>query len=346
MSEQDKDALKSSNDIPPRLALLQMITGFWVSQAIYVSAKLGIADMLKDGPKSCFELAKSTNVSSRELFRLLRFLASLNVFAEDEEGNFKLTPLAANLQSDVPGSLRAMAIMYGEEIYQAWGNVFHSIKTGETAFDHIYQCSHFQYLAQNPEASTVFNQAMTEFTRQESNVVISTYDFSQYKIIVDVGGGYGSFMAAILTANPKLDGILFDLPQVIEGAKAHIESAGVTGRCTIRGGDFFESIPEGGDVYICKNIILNWDDEQCVTILKNCRHSMSENSKLLVIEAVIPPRNIASFSKMLDLHMLVVNGGRGRTEAEFRKLFTAAGFKLSTIISTQSPTSIIEGIPI
>lgn len=341
-----QDNFKSSNDIPPRLALLQMITGFWLSQAIYVSAKLGVADMLKDGPKSCDELAKSAEVSSRELFRLLRFLASLNIFAEDEEGRFELTPLAANLQSDVPGSLRAMAIMFGEEIFQAWGDVLHSIKTGETAFDHIYKSGHFQYLAQHPEAATVFNQAMTEFTRQESNAVITAYDFSHFEKVVDVGGGQGSFLASILKANPKLNGVLFDLPQVIEGAKGYIEAAGLMGRCTISGGDFFETIPDGGNVYIFKNIILNWDDEQSVTILKNCRRSMTEHSKLLVVEAVIPPRNVPSFSKLLDLHMLVVTGGRGRTEAEFIALFTAAGFKLANIISTQSPTSVIEGVPI
>lgn len=177
---------KNSNDVPPRLALLQMITGFWISQAIYVAAKLGIADLLKDGPKSSDELAESAETCPRELFRLLRFLASVGVFAEVEDGCFELTPLAACLQTGVPGSLRSLAIMYGEETYQAWGDVLHSIRTGETAFDHVYKSGVFQYLAQHPEAAAVFNEAMTEFTTQESTAVNTAYDFSKFDKVFDV----------------------------------------------------------------------------------------------------------------------------------------------------------------
>ena len=341
-----QDDVKNTNDVSPRLALLQMITGFWISQAIYVAAKLGIADLLKDGPKSCDALAEAVDVSSRQLFRLLRFLASLDIFAEGEDGRFELTPLATGLQSEISGSLRAMAVMYGEEIYQAWGSVLHSIKTAQTAFEHIYGSGHFQYLAQHPEAASIFDQAMTEFSHQEAAAVITAYDFTPFEKVVDVGGGQGSFLTAILEANPKLKGVLFDLPQVLEGANRHFETTGFSGRYDLVGGDFFASIPGEGDVYILKNIILNWDDERCVHILRNCRQAMTERSKLLVIEAVIPIGNAPSFSKRLDLHMLVVTGGRGRTEAEFKVLFEAAGFKLATIIPTQSPTSVIEGIPV
>lgn len=338
--------LKNSNNVPPKLALLQMTTGFWISQAIYVAAKLGIADMLRDSPKSSDELAYLTGTLPRELYRLLRFLASVNIFAEDEDGRFGLTPLAEGLQTGVPGSLSAMAIMYGEEIYRAWGDLLHSIRTGETAFDHVYKCGHFQYLAQHPEAAVVFNQAMTEFTDQESTAILSAYDFAPFDKVVDVGGGQGSFIAAVLKANTKLKGVLFDLPQVIEGATESIKAAGCGDRCEVSGGDFFASVPGGGDVYIFKNILLNWDDEQSVAILKTCRRAMPESGKLLVIEAVIPSGNVPSFSKLLDLHMLVVTGGHGRTEAEFQTLFTAAGFRLTNITPTQSPTSVIEGVPI
>lgn len=188
---------------------------------------------------------------------------------------------------------------------------------------------------------------MTEFTTQESTAVITAYDFSKFDKVVDVGGGQGSFIAAILKANSRPKGVLFDLPQVIEGAKGHIEAAGLADRCKVIGGDFFESVPSGSDVYILKNIIVNWDDERSVALLKNCHRDMAENGKLLVIEvSVISPRNVPSFSKLFDLHMLVMTGGRGRTEAEFRALFAAAGFKLTNIIPTESPVSIIQGVRI
>ncbi len=340
-----QDNPKSSTEVPPRTALLQMITGFWVSQAIYVAAKLGIADLLKDGSKSSDALAKSVKSSPKELLRLLRFLSSVGIFAENEDGCFELTPLAACLQTGVPSSLRSLSIMYGEETYQAWGGLLHSIKSGETAFDHVYKSGVFQYLAQHPDSAAVFNQAMTEFTEEESTAVSTAYDFSKFDRIVDMGGGQGSFLAAILRNNVKPMGVLFDLPQVIKRAKDHIEAAGLADRCQVIGGDFFGSIPTGGDAYILKNVLVNWDDEQAFALLKNCHHAMAENGKLLVIEiSVISPKNTPSFGKLFDLHMLVMTGGRGRTEVEFRTLFAKAGFKLTNIIATESPVSIIEGI--
>jgi hypothetical protein len=324
-----------------------MITGFWISQAIYVAAKLGIADLLKEGPKSNDELAISAGASPRELYRLLRFLASVGVFSEIEDGYFEMTPLAAGLQTGVPGSLRSLAIMYGEETYQAWGDLLHSVKTGETAFSHTYKSGVFQYLAQHPESASVFNHAMTEFTVQESTAVMTAYDFSDLDRVVDVAGGQGLFIADLLKSNPKLKGVLFELPQVIKGAKGHIETAELTDRCEVIGGDFFESVPNGGNAYILKNILVNWDDERSVALLKNCHHAMVENGKLLVIEvSVISPKNVLSFGKLFDLHMLVMTGGRGRSEVEFRALFAAAGFKLTNIIPTESPVSIIEGVRI
>ncbi len=342
-----QDDFMNLSDVQSRSALLQMITGYWTSQAIYVAAKLGIADLLKDGPKSCDILAKSTETSQRELFRLLRYLASIGIFAEVEDTFFELTPLAAYLQSETPSSLRSLVIYYGEETYRPWGSILHSIKTGETAFNQVHSSGVFQYFAQHPESAAVFNQAMTEYTAEESIAVINAYDFSKFDKIVDVGSGQGSFMATILKANDKPKGILFDLPQGVGGAKKHLETANIMDRCEIIEGDFFESIPSGGDAYIFKNIFVNWDDERCIDILKNCHHAMAENGKLIIVEvSVISPKNAPSFSKLFDLHMLVMTGGRGRTEAEFQALFAATGFNLTNIIPTESPVSIIEGVRI
>ncbi len=345
MSTQDDS--RSLSDIQARSVLLQMITGYWTSQAIYVAAKLGIADLLKSGPKSCELLAEFTQTSQRELFRLLRSLASIGIFAEVEDAFFELTPLATYLQSETPSSLRSLVIYYGEETYQPWGSLLHSIKTGETAFNHVHKGGVFQYFAQHPESAAIFNQAMTEYSVEEVNAVINAYDFSKFDKIVDVGGGQGSFIATILKANDKPKGVLFDLPQGIKGAKKHLETAGLMGRCEIIAGDFFESIPGSGDAYIFKNIFVNWDDERCIDILKTCHHAMAENGKLVIIEvSVISSKNAPSFSKLFDLHMLVMTGGRGRTEAEFQALFAATGFKLTNIIPTESPASIIEGVRI
>lgn len=327
-----------------RAALLQMITGFWTAQAVYVAARLGIADLLKDGPKSCDALAQSTGTSPRELYRLLRYLASIGLFDERDDAYFESTPLAAPLQSETPGSLRSLVNYYGGITYQPWGSLLHSIKTGETAFNHIHDGNVFQYFAQHPESAAIFNQAMTEYTAQESTSVINAYDFSNLEQIVDVGGGQGSFISAVLKANDKARGVLFDLPQGLGGAREHLETAGLLDRCQIVEGDFFESIPGGGDAYVFKNIFVNWDDRRCMDILKNCRQAMAEHGRLLIIEiSVLSPRNAPSFSKLFDLHMLVMTGGRGRTEAEFQALFAATGFQLSNIIPTDSPVSIVEG---
>jgi hypothetical protein len=347
MSLPTEDSFGTIGDEQSRSEVIQMITGYWTSQAIYVAAKLGVADLLKDGPRSCDALANSTETSRRELYRLLRYLASIGVFAELDNAFFELTPLSAYLQSETPSSLQSLIIYYGEETYQPWGSLLHSIKTGETAFNHVHNGGVFQHFAQHPESAAVFNQAMTEYTAQESTAVINAYDFSKFENIVDVGGGQGSFIATILKANDAPKGILFDLPQGIVGAKEHLEQADLLDRCEIVEGDFFESIPSGSDAHVFKNILVNWDDEQCVEILRNCHHAMAENGRLIIVEvSVLSPKNAPSFSKLFDLHMLVMTGGRGRTEAEFQALFTATGFKLSNIIPTKSPVNIVEGIRI
>lgn len=338
--------LQNTNEMPPQ-ALLQMLTSYRVSQSIYVAAKLRIADLLNDGPRSSDELAKSSGSDSRALYRLLRMLASVGIFAEVDQGCFTLTPLAALLQTGAPGSLRAYAIMNGEDwFWRPWGELLYSVKTGKTAFDHVCGMGIFKYLAQHPEAAEIFNEAMTGFTLT-STAVVAAYDFSGINTLIDVGGGQGALLAAILKANPQLRGVLFDLPSVIEGAKSLIEAEGVAERCELVAGDFFESVPGGAVAYILKFVIHDWDDDRAVTILKNCHRAVVEDGKLLVVEMVIPPGNEPFYGKLADLNMLVLSGGgRERTEAEYRALFATAGFKLTKIIPTQSPTqfSVIEGV--
>jgi hypothetical protein len=331
--------------MPPQLAVLQMASGYWVSRSIYVAAKLGIADLLKDSPKSCDELATATGTHAPSLYRLLRALASLGVFAETQPNLFTLTPLAACLQSDVPGSFRAFVIMLGEEQYQAWGEFMHSVQTGGSSFEHIYGMNLYEYLAQNPESAKIFDESMTTFSAIESAAIAASYDFSSIQTLVDVAGGQGLLIASILKSNPTLKGVLFDQPHVIERAKRFLEAEGLLERCQLAAGSFFEFVPEGGDAYILKNIILDWDDERAIGILKRCHKVMPDNGKLLVAQQVIPPGSPPFIGKFLDLHMLaVLPGGRERTEAEYRALFEKAGFKLTRIVPTQHEMSIIEGI--
>jgi hypothetical protein len=337
------DQPQKPTDRPSPEVLLQMITGFWTSQAILAAAKLGIADLVKDGPRSCEELAQSTGVRPQALYRLLRALASIGVFREGEEGRFGLTPLAGYLQTGVPGSLRAFALLQ-EYQYRPWEAVLHSLQTEETAFDYVFGQPLFPYLTAHPVAAAVFDEAMTNITMQVTAAVVAAYDFAQFGTLVDVGGGSGALLTGILTAHPTLRGVLFDVPHVAEDARPRIAAAGLVERCVIQAGDFFQAVPPGGDAYLLKWILHDWDDERAVTILTHCHRVMTARSKLLVIEAVLPPGNTPFFHKWMDLTMLVITGGRERTEAEYRVLFEAAGFQLTQITPTASEMSVIEGV--
>jgi hypothetical protein len=331
---------------PPRVTLLQMMTGYWISQALYVAAKLGIADLLADGPVDCEDLAAATNTHAPSLQRVLRALASAGVFTEVSPGSFALTPLAELLRTETPGSMSALAIMYAEEQYRAWGELLHSVRTGEMAFDHQFGMGYFEYLAQHPEADRVFNEAMTGWTQQLVGAVVDTYDFSPFHTVVDVGGGYGALLATILRNNPGTRGILFEQPHVIASAEEELVAAGVADRCTFVGGDFFVEVPAGGDAYVLSQILHDWDDERCVAILGQCRRAMPDHGKLLVVELVLPPGDDPFLGKWLDLHMLVLLGGRERTATEYDALFRAAGFKLARVVPTSPGPSVVEAIPV
>ena len=334
-----------ATEVPPPIAMLQLISGFWISRCIYVAANLGIADLVKDGSKTAAELAAATNTHATSLFRVMRALASVGVFSQDADNCFGKTPLSETLRSDVPGSIRAFAMTeLGEEHYPAWGELLHSVRTGGIAFDKAFGMPVWEFFAQNPENAKIFNDAMSGMTAQANEALHAAYDFAGIKTLVDVGGGHGGLITSILQRNPQMRGVLFDSPKVIEGARAFVSQSAVADRCKLVAGNFFESVPEGGDAIILKWIIHDRNDEQSVAILKNCRRALPENGNLILVEAVVPASSEPHFAKFIDLNMLVMTGGRERTEEEFRSLYEASGFKLIRIVPTESPFSVIEGV--
>jgi hypothetical protein len=325
--------------------MLQIISGFWISRAVYVIAKLGIPDILNSGPKTAEELASATNTDAPSLYRVLRALASVGV-VNSEEGRFALNALTETLVTDAPGSLRWFAISeLGQEHYPAWGNLMHSVRTGEIAFDNFFGVDIWKYFANNPEDAAVFNDSMSGVTAVANEEILSLYDFSGFNKIVDVGGGHGGLITSVLKKNPNLKGVLFDAPEVIEGAQTKIEAAGLADRLETASGNFFEAVPAGGDAYIMKWIIHDWDDQKSNTILRNIRNQIPANGRLILIDSVVPETNEPHFSKFIDLNMLVMTGGKERTEKEFQELLAAAGFRLLRVIPTKVPTSIVEAEP-
>jgi len=331
------------NMLPPPVQLFEIATGFMKSQAIYVAAKLGIADFLKDGAKKVEELARITGVHTNSLHRLLRALASIGIFAERDDRYFELTPMASALQSEVPMSLRPYVMLLGDKSWwDSWGDLLYSVKTGEAAFDHLFGMDYIEYLEQHPELAQIFNETMRSVSQAHNPAIVASYDFSQFQKIVDVGGGHGSLITTILKANHSLKGVLFDLPHVVNSIDQL--DAEIGKRCEVISGDFFKEVPDGGDLYILKQIIHDWDEEASIKILKNCHKVMPEHGRILVIDAIIEPGNAPNITKFFDLHMLVTApGGMERTKSEFRSLFKEAGFEVSKIISTPSTFFIIEG---
>jgi hypothetical protein len=338
----------SAPDLPPPFALFRMVTGFYLSRAIHVAAKLGIADLLADGPRGHEDLAAATHTHAPSLRRVLRLLASAGVFSEEADERFGLTPIGACLRSGVPGSMRAAALLFGGISQQAWGDLLHSVETGEPAFRRVFGLEPFDYMAQHPDEAANFDAAMADFTRQIATAVAAAYDFAPFRKIVDVGGGNGALLTGILKANPALTGLLFDLPPVAERAAAELRAQGLGERCEIVGGDFFEAVPAGGDAYLLKHVIHDWDDARATTILSNCRRAMGAKARLLIVEGVYPERieqsDESRGAASNDVNMLVCTGGRQRSEAEFRALYDAAGLKLMRVVPTQTPVKVIEGV--
>jgi hypothetical protein len=333
---------KERSPSPPDL--FQMATGYWVSQAIYVAAKLGIADFLKDGPRSCVSLATATGADATSLFRLMRALASVGVFSHVQGDCFALSRLGESLQTEVRGSLRAMAITLGEIHYRAYGDLLHSVQTGSPAFNQVYGASLFDYLRQNVDAADAFNQGMANVASMLAYALLMAYDFAGISSIVDIGGGQGALLETIVQFNPDIDGKVFDTASTIQRAKRQHSNYAWGRRCSYVTGNFFTSVPPGADAYLLCGVIHDWDDSRAVAILRNCRKAMAKNSRVLLVDMIVPEDASASFSKLLDLNMLVMNGGRERTIVEVRALLNAADYKIARIVPTMAPQSVIEAV--
>lgn len=327
---------------PPHL--FRLASGYWTSQAIYVAAKLGIADLMKDGAKSTSEIALAAHADKNAVYRLMRALCAVGIFRMVGADRFAVTALGVPLQSNVSGSLRAMILTLGETHYAAWAHLLESIKTGTAGLPAAFGSEMFDYLGQNDEAGKIFNHAMSDYSALSSCAVLMSYDFSGTRSVVDVGGGCGRLLTRILHMYPCMQGTLFDLAPVVAAAQASLESDPSRERCTLVAGSFLDFVPPGADIYLLSSVIHDWDHEHALKILRNCRRSMRQHSRIVMIEFIVPPDEQTSFSKLLDLNMLVMNGGCERTAQEFRQLFEAAGLKLTRIVPTFSPLSVLEAI--
>jgi hypothetical protein len=330
---------------PPHVGLMQIFTGGMIAATVSALARLGIPDLLDAGPKSAAELAPLAGAEPGPLYRLMRATASVGVLAEGPDGTFSQTPMSAALRSTGPGSLRGWAMMNSQEWHMlGWEHLEYCVRTGNQALDKIYGKHAFEFFADKPEAAGIFNQAMTDLSRLDSPAVAEAYSFEGIRSIVDVGGGHGLLLATILQANPGLKGTLYEIPPVIEGAKSGPLKP-VMDRCTLVSGDMFESVPPGADAYIMKHIIHDWPDDKCLKILKGCRQGVNPGGKLLVVDFVIQPGNGFDPGKFLDLEMLIFPGGLERSEAQFRDLFAAVGWRLNRIVPTPGGACVVEGVP-
>lgn len=334
--------------LPAPVTMLNLITGYWNSQMIHVAARLGVADLIKDGPKSAAELATLTGSHAESLYRVLRALASLGVFAEDAEGRFTLTELGATLRSDAPFSMLGFAkMMIAGYNWDSWKELAHSVKTGEIALDKVFGMNAWEYMQKHPEDAKEFGESMTSISRMENPAVAMAYDYSRFRTLVDIGGGHGSLLSSILRLAPKLTGVVFDNPHVIENARKdeHITARDVADRIQCVGGDFFAEVPAGGDAYMMKYIMHDWNDELAGRILGNVRKVIPADGTLLIVDNVIPPGNDPQWGKVLDINMLVLTGGKERTERQFGELLDGAGFTLTRVLPTLCPLSIVEAKP-
>jgi O-methyltransferase domain len=332
-----------TDTLPLHTQLVQMATAHWVSHIVYVTAKLGLADHLLHGPKTADDLAIRTNTDSASLYRFMRTLGHLGLVTEDAVGRFSLTPLGDSLKTGAPGAARAAILTLANPMMsRGWDHLLYSVQTGKSGLEQSVGMPFFDWLAAHPEEASLFSETMVSFHGAEPPAVAAAYDFSTAKIIVDVGGATGNLLTTILAKYAGPRGILFDLPHVVRDAPALIQARGVGDRVTIEAGSFFERVPEGGDAYLLSHIVHDWTEDQCLTILRHCRHAMKQEGRLLIVEMVLPPWNTPHPGKMLDMMMLVGPGGQERTEQEYGALLGKAGLSLIRVVPTASPVSIVE----
>ena len=341
----------AEKSVPPEVAatqhVFQIATGYIASSALYVAAKLELADHLAAGPQSIAELARRTGANEDALYRVLRALASVGVFEELADRRFANTLTSQTLQRNAQGSVYNMALWMPDPFHlRVYADTLYSVMTGHPAADKTVGMPVFEYFRQNRDLSEIFNNAMTTFSAFVIPAAIQAYDFSGIRLLVDVAGGHGQVLTSILQKHPSMRGILLDLDHVIAGAIPRIREMGLADRVETRVGDFFQAVPEGGDAYIMKHIIHDWDDARAVTILRNIKNAMAPEGRVVLLESVLLPRNQPDFGKLIDIEMLLMPGGRERTEEEFRALFDRAGFTPTRIVPTESPLSVIEARPL
>ncbi|HWS89113.1 MAG TPA: methyltransferase [Pyrinomonadaceae bacterium] len=343
------ESLNPAAGMLPALLLRRLIGGYRITHAIRAAAQLGIADHLGERPRSAGDLAALLHVNPQALHRLLRALVGIGLLADAGDGLFTLTPVGACLRRDAPDGMRAWALCEGAEYYQdAWMNLPHAVETGETAFEHAHGETFYQHLARHPETGHGFSQAMLDYARLIAKAVVAGYDFEGVRRVVDIGGSHGHLLRAILQANPTVSGVLFDRPAVIERAEERFRGAGLAGRAELVAGDFFESLPAGGDLYILSRVLMDYDDERSVRLLQNCRRAMRPGGRVLIVQLLMPeqggaPREQLFEAAVSDLNMLVLTGGRERTEGEYRTLLARAGLRLKRVVPTRALVSLIEG---
>jgi ubiquinone/menaquinone biosynthesis C-methylase UbiE len=320
--------------------------GFRVTQLLHVAARLNLADRLADEPQAAAALARTVGADESALRRVLRALVGVGILIETD-GAFALTALGRLLRRNVPGSLHGLAVLYGDDwLWRPYGQMLHSATTGQSAFAHVHGMPFYEYLDQNSRAASQFQDAMAAYSRLEGSAIAEVYEFAASSTVVDVGGGDGSLLAALLSAHPSLRGVLFDQPAVVARAEQVFAAAGVASRAAWVEGDFFSTALPDGDVYVLKSVLHNWDDEAAESLLRSCRRPIRAHARLLIAERVVPIGNAPSEAKLFDINMLVIAGGRERTEAEYRDLLEKAGFELSRVIATKAPLSLIEARPV
>jgi hypothetical protein len=325
--------------------LMGLSTGYVASTALYVAVKLRIADRIETGTRDAAGLARATGMNEDALYRVLRTLASLGIFEETAPREFSNNAAASMLRSDVAGSFHDMALWITDPFhFQVHADAMYSVQTGKPAVEKTFGMPVFEYFARHPGESEIFNNAMTAFSAVVVPAVLEAYDFSGIRTLIDIAGGHGRVLTSILQKYPAMRGLLFDLEHVLAGARPRIAELGLAERCQTVSGDFFNAVPEGGDAYILKHIIHDWDDQRALAILANIRRTMKPGARVILLETIVRPANQPDFGKILDLEMLLMPGGRERTEQEFRTLFAHAGFKQVRIIPTQSPLSVIEAM--
>ena len=340
-STQDADPIQGYS---PAGQLLNLVSGYWVAQAIYVATELGIADLLGKKPRCVDELAQQTHTHAPSLYRVLRALASVGIFSEVVPQSFVQTPMGALLRSDMPGNLAAFSRLQGDRWHwNAWGAIVDSVRSGKTAMSLNHEKANcFEYLADHQGSAELFNAAMSSYASQVNAAVVDAYDFSNARVIVDVGGGHGKLLGTILDYAHQARGVLFDRAEVLLGATAVLQELGVADRCLSRAGDFFRSVPEGGDVYVLSSVLHDWNDNEATSILRNVRTAMGSTGRVLIVEHVVPDGNEPHPGKFIDLEMMLVTGGKERTAAQYQSLLSGAGLTLQRLIPTAMSATIIE----